>query len=226
MTNRDRQKRKQRRAAKNRARYGKPRRPLLPPAQRGTIEREVELRSKLQLPSIEDTRRQLDEIITAADEYEPQHKVSECVLCAAVAKAVDSVREHALANGETSELRLDQGWGRDLIIIEQLQAFDWAREGVELIFQLSKAGHAMRNFVANASLREALAEQAHSSWAGWMSYMLPLLDGPDAAEHRARWERQMATPYAELTDEEKQSDLVEADRYLEVIMRNAAGRND
>lgn len=69
-------------------------------------------------------------------------------------------------------------------------------------------------------LREELAAQAHVSWSGWMNYMLPLLDGPDAAMHRERWERQMKTAYSLLSEDEKDSDRTEADQYLVIIDRH------
>lgn len=71
--------------------------------------------------------------------------------------------------------------------------------------------------------QERLAEYAHEAWAGWMRYMfdksLRLQDGgilitPPNAE---RWTRQMNTPYAELPESEKASDLVEADIMLAII---------
>jgi len=73
-------------------------------------------------------------------------------------------------------------------------------------------------------VREALADYAHEAWSGWMRYLfdksIKLADGgvlvpPPAV---ARWQRQMETPYAQLPDHEKDSDLTEADRML-LIMR-------
>lgn len=60
---------------------------------------------------------------------------------------------------------------------------------------------------------ERLAEQAHRSWSGWARYMIDHW----SPESVARWERQIATPYADLTEQEKQSDRVEARAYLHVI---------
>ena len=87
--------------------------------------------------------------------------------------------------------------------------------------------------------REALADYAHATWSGWMRYMLPILnplfkaaswspgDPPiDAAKvERAlqsleRWMRQMETPYAELSEEEKASDRLEADTILAVVRQH------
>ena len=67
---------------------------------------------------------------------------------------------------------------------------------------------------------ERVAEAAHVAWSGWISYMFSkCLVNPDGslnipAELVERWTRQMNTPYAELSESEKDSDRREADRYL------------
>lgn len=82
-------------------------------------------------------------------------------------------------------------------------------------------------------LVEALAALAHDEhWSGWMRYMLPKLGIEDrgeegiampsqmtheAARHIQRWIRQMNTPYAELSEKERESDRVEARRILELL---------
>jgi hypothetical protein len=62
-------------------------------------------------------------------------------------------------------------------------------------------------------LLETLASVEHERWSHWQRYMhgkcIP--QGDDGAllipaEFAKRWEKQMATPYSELTDEEKESD--------------------
>lgn len=68
-------------------------------------------------------------------------------------------------------------------------------------------------------LREQLAAYAHEAWSGWMRYLFSKCDAqwngrvipPWAVE---RWQRQLATPYAELPEEEKASDRAEADTIL------------
>jgi Lar family restriction alleviation protein len=70
--------------------------------------------------------------------------------------------------------------------------------------------------------REALAEYAHDAWSGWMEYLFSKCDQtgntyatiPTWAVRR--WQRQMNTPYADLPEEEKESDRLEADRIIEV----------
>ena len=86
-------------------------------------------------------------------------------------------------------------------------------------------------------LREELAAYAHEAWSGWMQYMFDqghfrTVDKDDAGTPGVptkiwvmpdwaadRWTRQMNTPYAELSDSEKESDRHEADRMLEVFDR-------
>ena len=74
-------------------------------------------------------------------------------------------------------------------------------------------------------LIEALAEKEHASWAHWMEYLFskcqPLIGAgyalviPD--ELVQRWTRQADTPYAELTEQEKQSDRDEVAHILPII---------
>jgi hypothetical protein len=61
-------------------------------------------------------------------------------------------------------------------------------------------------------LIEKLADAEHASWARWMDYLFgrcyPEIDGSlmIPADLVARWQRQVATPYADLGESEKQSD--------------------
>lgn len=72
-------------------------------------------------------------------------------------------------------------------------------------------------------MREQLAAQAHESWSGWWEYAFSkgtlnddgTLTLPAWAVER--WTRQMRTPYAELSEQEKESDRAEADKILKVI---------
>ena len=72
-------------------------------------------------------------------------------------------------------------------------------------------------------VREMLAEYAHDAWSGWMRYLFEKsIRNPDGTitipKHAAeRWTRQMNTPYRELPENEKKSDLAEADKILAII---------
>lgn len=73
------------------------------------------------------------------------------------------------------------------------------------------------------TLREQLADVQHAIWAHWMRYMFTCGQfGPDGTWHMPafkaeRWQRQMDTPYNELTDQERESDLHQADKVLGVF---------
>ncbi len=82
------------------------------------------------------------------------------------------------------------------------------------------------------STREKLAEYAHRSWSGWMSYLFNLCEPFDILDEEtgdrrtvtaipdhlvARWKRQVETPYANLPANEQESDLKEADAILATI---------
>lgn len=72
------------------------------------------------------------------------------------------------------------------------------------------------------SLREDLAEVAHDVWSDWMNHLLGKATAPEdgvvlPVELVERWERQMGTPYAKLSWEERESDRKVADRYLETL---------
>lgn len=81
-----------------------------------------------------------------------------------------------------------------------------------------------------ASLREALAELCHTQWSGWMKYLFEKCEDiphPDSDVGEVfvsiptglvyRWGRQLQTPYAQLSEEEKESDRKEADRFLAAL---------
>lgn len=76
-------------------------------------------------------------------------------------------------------------------------------------------------------MREELAEYAHDdAWAHWMKYMFSCgttnEDGTWTmpADRAERWKRQMNTPYSELSEKEKESDLEQADKIIEIFNNN------
>lgn len=74
-------------------------------------------------------------------------------------------------------------------------------------------------------LREHLAATEHQRWADWQRYLHSLCDSREdgalviPAALVARWERQVATEYAALSEAEKLSDLEQVDRYWPLIER-------
>ena len=72
-------------------------------------------------------------------------------------------------------------------------------------------------------LMEALAAIEHQRWADWQRHLHAKCERlPDGslrlpAECVTRWERQIATAYADLDEEEKQRDRDQVRRYLPLI---------
>ncbi len=77
-------------------------------------------------------------------------------------------------------------------------------------------------------LIEQLAAVEHERWSHWQRYMhghgVRMLDGSLRlpAELVEQWERQIATPYALLSEEEKQSDRDQVSMYLPIIAETFA----
>lgn len=96
-------------------------------------------------------------------------------------------------------------------------------ERVELLRRLSLRDPGVDHSV----LKERLAAIEHERWSDWMKYMFSVCSGifaPDRgpgsfipADFAKRWIRQMNTPYAELTEEEKQSDRDQVERYWYIL---------
>lgn len=76
-------------------------------------------------------------------------------------------------------------------------------------------------------LIEQLADKEHASWARWMNYIFDIgntnEDGSFVipVENVSRWVRQANTPYAELSEQEKQSDRDEVAHILPIIREYA-----
>ncbi|MFA5745649.1 MAG: hypothetical protein WCX79_00165 [Candidatus Paceibacterota bacterium] len=63
------------------------------------------------------------------------------------------------------------------------------------------------------STREKLSDLEHQQWAHWTKYMLNNL----TPENIKRWKEQIETPYNKLTNKEKDSDRVWADKVITII---------
>ncbi len=74
-----------------------------------------------------------------------------------------------------------------------------------------------------SELIERLAEKEHEGWSHWMAYLFSVceegIDGSVTipASLVAHWQRQVATPYAQLTQTEKQSDRNQVAHILPII---------
>lgn len=75
-----------------------------------------------------------------------------------------------------------------------------------------------------AEAKEKLSSIEHERWAHWQSYMHSKCkresDGSLTipAELVTMWERQISTPYSELSEKEKQSDREQVEKYLPFIV--------
>ena len=74
-----------------------------------------------------------------------------------------------------------------------------------------------------AALVDQLAAIEHERWAHWQRYMHGKASRRDdgalviPAELVARWEKQIETPYANLSTDEQESDKKQVERYLPII---------
>lgn len=74
-------------------------------------------------------------------------------------------------------------------------------------------------------LIEQLAEKEHASWARWMEYLFSTCSNSVSkpgdlvipAKHVRHWMRQIETPYAALSEHEKQMDRDEVAHILPII---------
>lgn len=79
------------------------------------------------------------------------------------------------------------------------------------------------NMELMVDLREKLADVQHEIWSHWMKWQFSCCtENPDGsvtipAEKVERWKRQMNAPYAELSNNEQESDRREADKILKVL---------
>jgi hypothetical protein len=70
---------------------------------------------------------------------------------------------------------------------------------------------------------EQLADLEHARWAHWQRYLHDHAERTDdgalviAADMVERWERQIETPYADLPEEEKESDREQVRRYIPLV---------
>ncbi len=75
--------------------------------------------------------------------------------------------------------------------------------------------------VESGELREQLAAIEHERWADWQKWCHKVLrennPSPEQGDILERWDRQIETPYAELSEAEKQSDRDQVDRYWQLV---------
>ena len=82
-------------------------------------------------------------------------------------------------------------------------------------------------------MREQIAALCHEQWSGWMEYLFSKSIDYKPGEVQAykdaviipkwavdRWRKQLKTPYEQLSEEEKESDRKEADRFIQLLKQN------
>jgi len=85
------------------------------------------------------------------------------------------------------------------------------------------AAQAVYDALLSDDLRERLAALCHDQWSGWGVYQFSIgvFNGDGTWTMPAwavrRWLRQMNTSYAELSEEERDSDRKEADKFIKLI---------
>lgn len=129
----------------------------------------------------------------------------------------DNVRR-ALADSPESMLRATVRVTKDNIAASARALLDAAiAEAEREQVGASPAGH--------STLREAFADLCHEQWTGWMRYLFSRAKVTDEGAlipygWACLWQRQMGTPYADLSLEEQESDRKEADRFLALLARH------
>jgi len=77
--------------------------------------------------------------------------------------------------------------------------------------------------MTKSTIKEELARVEHERWADWQKYLhSKCVQMPDSsliipAASVRHWERQIETPYDELTDREQDSDREQVERYWPII---------
>lgn len=85
------------------------------------------------------------------------------------------------------------------------------------------------DILSGPELLDRLADAEHERWAHWQRYVHGQCEQRDdgaliiPADLVARWEGQIATPYAALSETEKESDRDQVRRYLPIIAEALQG---
>jgi HAMP domain-containing protein len=121
-----------------------------------------------------------------------------------VRATVEQLAFEATIDGLRAELR------------RQSQELQRAREAYEIL-----RGDSLRcrKLLLTESV-EIVATECHKQWAGWTEYMMAKLS-EDWDAWAPRWRRQIATEYADLSEQEKESDRVEARKILAALTKPA-----
>lgn len=105
---------------------------------------------------------------------------------------------------------------------ELIVDFPGQKDGTRILVELDgtvKVSNIQNRFTAvhvGEELLEELAALEHDQWAHWTSFMIPNVNEKNVE----RWNRQIATPYKDLTESEKESDRVYARNVIEILKKH------
>lgn len=105
---------------------------------------------------------------------------------------------------------------------ELIVDFPGQRDGTRILVELDgtvKVSNIQNRFTAvhaGEELLEELAALEHDQWATWTPYMIANMN----PENIQRWQRQVATPYQALSEQEKESDRVYARNVIEILKKH------
>lgn len=150
----------------------------------------------------------LDDIDTASDMFKADYE--------GLAKYVYSKQQRRWETGVTSDG----------------QSLDWTKAKAPTTEGLSctKGMEYRQPTIDPSELREKLAAIEHERWADWQRYLhakcVENEDGSLTIEEVdvSHWERQINTPYEDLSEEEKDSDREQVDRYWHLIQPTTIDR--
>jgi hypothetical protein len=80
-----------------------------------------------------------------------------------------------------------------------------------------------KSFIDKNNEKELLADLCHKQWSGWMEYLFSKCENNSDGsvtipkEFVDRWKRQLSTDYDNLSEKEKDSDRIEADKFLKLF---------
>ena len=79
-------------------------------------------------------------------------------------------------------------------------------------------------------LKEELANIEHERWSDWQKHCHKVLrencPSPELEKVLERWDRQIATPYSELSEKEKDSDREQVERYWHLIKEHFISKEE
>lgn len=140
-----------------------------------------------------------------------------------------------LADGNELRLHEDGSWQVKVTTSSQTEKCDCKEPRIESNMTVAHCTRCGRQiYPSEESWEKEFVEKGatleHERWAGWQKYLHSKLvkdiNEPDHFRlptfNYAHWERQIATPYEKLSEQEKESDRIEVRKYLPLIRNQLA----